>query len=148
MSPQIRMLHAYIGMLIAPAVIFFATTGLLQIYNLHEAHGAYSPPRLVEMLSSVHKDQRFAMGHDKPPGAERPHSVKPAPVSEARPHADRPKIATGLLKAFFAFVAVSLILSTLAGIWMALQQSRRRRTHLVLLVIGIVVPVALAALTA
>jgi hypothetical protein len=147
-SLQIRKLHAYIGMLIAPAVVFFATTGLLQIYSLHEAHGDYSPPPLVEMLSSVHKDQRFALGHHKPPsGAHRPKPESGAGAGQP-PHEDSTHTATPLLKAFFALVAISLIFTTLAGIWMALQQSRNRRMHLVLLAIGIVVPFALAALTA
>ena len=53
-----------------------------------------------------------------------------------------------LLKAFFAVVALGLIFSTGAGIWMALQQAARRRTHLVLLAIGTFVPLILAALTA
>jgi hypothetical protein len=53
-----------------------------------------------------------------------------------------------LLKAFFALVAIGLIFSTVAGIWMALQQAMRRRTHLVLLAIGTFVPLILGALTA
>lgn len=146
MSLQIRKLHAYIGMLIAPAILFFATTGLLQIYSLHEAHGGYTPPPIVEMLSSVHKDQRFALGHRKPPSS----SAKPASGESAGqpPHEEQPHTATSVLKAFFALVAISLIFTTLVGIWMALQQVRNRRTHLALLAIGIVVPVVLGALTA
>ena len=61
---QIRTLHAYIGMLIAPTVFFFAATGLLQIYSLHEAHPGYTPPSLIEKLSAVHKDQHFVAGPD------------------------------------------------------------------------------------
>jgi hypothetical protein len=145
---QIRRLHAYVGMFIAPTVFFLAATGLLQVYSLHEAHPGYTPPALIEMLSAVHKDQRFAMGHKEPPEAARPHAAGPA--SEP-PHAERPRnahIATTLLKAFFTLVALGLIFSTGAGIWMALQQAARRRTHLVLLATGTLVPVILAALTA
>ena len=153
LSLQIRKLHAYIGMLIAPTVIFFATTGLLQIYSLHEAHPGYTPPPLIEMLSAVHKDQRFSMGH-RPPGGERPHAAKTmpeAPRTGEAPHGNKNRgshIATMLLKAFFASVAIGLIFSTGAGIWMALQHAMRRRTHLVLLAIGSLVPLILAALTA
>ena len=150
---QISKLHAYFGMLIAPTVIFFASTGLLQIYSLHEAHPGYTPPAFIEKLSAVHKDQRFSMGK-RPPGGERPHTAGSAsgpPRGGEAPHTDSPRsahIATMLLKAFFALVAIGLIFSTVAGIWMALQQAMRRRTHLVLLAIGTFVPLILGALTA
>jgi hypothetical protein len=152
-SLQIRTLHAYVGALIAPAVIFFATTGLLQIYSLHEAHPGYTPPALLEELGSVHKDQRVAMEHRAPTAGKRPPPPSPPRAGNAddEPRADKPHnshTATNLLKAFFAFVAIGLIFSAGSGIWMALQQTRRRRTHCVLLLIGTLVPVILAALTA
>jgi hypothetical protein len=151
---QVRTLHAYLGMLIAPAVIFFAATGLIQIYSLHEQHEGYTPPPLIEKLGMVHKNQRFALGHHKPSGGERPRSAAPAagPAHPAEaPHTDearQPKVAIGLLKAFFALVAVGLIFSTATGVWMALCQRMRRRAYVALLLIGAVLPVILAALSA
>ena len=152
-STQIRTLHAYVGMLIAPTVIFFATTGLLQIYDLHEAHPGYTPPAFLEALGSVHKDQRIALDHHRLPAGKHPPTTSPASAEHdhEEPHADAPRyshIATNLLKAFFASVAVGLIFSSGSGVWMALQQTKRRRTHWVLLLIGTLVPVILAALTA
>jgi hypothetical protein len=150
---QIRTLHAYLGMCIAPTMIFFAATGLLQIYNLHEAHPGYTPAPIIEKLAGVHKDQRFAPGHHDANDSEAPLPSDPAvaqrPVEVSPGDETRePRAATNLLKAFFAFVAIGLILSTGAGIWMALQQSAKRRTHLMLLLIGTLVPVILAALSA
>jgi hypothetical protein len=148
---QIRILHTYIGMLIAPTVLFLATTGLLQIYNLHEAHPGYTPPLLIEKLSAIHKDQRFSAGHEEPHDAAPPHAAKPpAPHVEESNHErnSRAHLATSILKAFFAAVAIGLVVSTCLGIWMGLQHRLRRRTHLVLLVIGAVIPLTLAALTA
>jgi hypothetical protein len=148
---SIRQLHAYLGMLIAPTVLFLAATGLLQIYNLHEAHAGYTPPALIAALSAVHKDQHFAMKDDDGHAAgaearkhEAEHEAEHAAEHEGKGGAQTP---ITLLKAYFALVAVGLFLSTLAGLWMALQQSLRRRTHLVLLAIGTIVPVVLAALT-
>jgi hypothetical protein len=141
---QIREWHAWIGALIAPSILFFATTGLLQLWSLHEAHGAYAPPAFVEMAGALHKDQKFALGHHHAPAA----AAKPA--KDAHEHADapdQPKPAILLLKAFFTLVAVSLIASTLAGMWMALSQSRQRRALGVVMLIGAVTPVLLAALT-
>lgn len=61
-------------------------------------------------------------------------------ADHARP---RPKLATNLLKAFVIAAAVVLIVSTLFGAWMGLQDRRRRTTHLVLLVAGVVIPALL-----
>lgn len=144
----IRQLHAYIGMLIAPTVLFLASTGILQIYNLHEAHGAYAPAPLIEKLSAVHKDQVFKVEDDDGP----PHGAPkagPAAAPDAGPppeeHHHRPKLAVTLLKAYFATVAVALIVSTSLGVWIALRAGLRRRTYIGLLVVGTIVPVALAA---
>jgi hypothetical protein len=141
----IRQLHAYVGMLIAPTVLFLAVTGVLQIYNLHEAHGPYVPAPIIEKLSSVHKDQVFKLKHEggPPPPLNRPAPGAAAPAEQHH----RPKLAVTLLKAYFACVAVALICSTCLGLWIALRAPLRRRTHIWLLAIGTVVPFALAALT-
>lgn len=58
----VRKLHTYVGMFIAPSVIFFALSGALQLFHLHEARGSYHPPPLIEMLGSLHKDQVLSSG--------------------------------------------------------------------------------------
>jgi len=143
---QIRTIHTYVGMLIAPAVLFFACTGILQIYSLHEAHGGYTPPPLIEKLARVHKDQVFALEQKGPPpaAASAPKPASPPPGGEKH----HVKLATTLLKAVFAAVAVGLIGSTCAGLWMALRQPGKRRLYLMLLTIGAAVPLVLAALSA
>jgi len=144
---SLRTLHTYLGMLIAPTVVFLAFTGLLQIYSLHEAHGDYRPPPLIEELASVHKDQVFRLGHhhDAPsPQADRVRTPS-TPKAETP---ERPKAAVLALKLVFTAVAVALGTSTLIGVWMGLQPALRRRTCVVLLAIGTLVPIALVALSA
>jgi len=140
---QLRLWHTYIGFFIAPSVLFFALTGSLQLFSLHEAHGSYQPPALIEKLSSVHKDQVFRA---KAPQADHPAGRTPhAATGAAHPdHADRgPRLGTYLLKWFFLVVALGLVVSTALGLWFGFTHVRRRRTALLLLAVGAVIPVAL-----
>jgi hypothetical protein len=143
----VRQWHSYIGLFIAPSVLFFALTGAVQIFNLHEAHGGYQPPAIVEKLSSVHKDQVFAFG-DHHHLAEAvantgPPVAAPGPRVDAQDEADRTALPTLLLKWFFLAVALCLILSTSFGIWMGVTQIRAKRLAWLLLVAGTVIPVGL-----
>jgi hypothetical protein len=167
----LRQWHSYIGVFIAPSVLFFALTGALQLFSLHEAHGDYQPPALIEALGKVHKDQVFQAGKKKPaPEAEKAapapaeadhdadhdadhehdadHHEAAAPAPAARDHAKHDKtkgqkLSTQLLKWTFLAVAVGLMLSTLIGLWMALAHGRRKGVLWVLLLLGAVLPVAL-----
>jgi hypothetical protein len=142
---SIRQLHAYIGLFIAPSVLFFALTGTLQLFSLHEAHDDYQPFALIEKLSSVHKDQVFAFGD---------HHAEPAPGSAAQKTAagaagggqeeqEKTELSTVMLKSFFLLVALSLALSTALGLWMGLTQMRRKRIAWVLLAAGTLIPLGL-----
>jgi hypothetical protein len=136
---SIRTWHTYIGLLIAPSVLFFCLTGALQLFSLHEAHGAYQPALLIEKLGKVHKDQVFAADeHHTPKEAEGPNSSE-KPESDH----DEPAITTWLLKSYFLLVALGLTVSTIFGIWMALTHIRHKRVANTLLLIGVVIPVLL-----
>jgi hypothetical protein len=138
---SIRLWHNYIGIFIAPSVIFFALTGALQIFSLHEAHGSYEPPALIEKLSSVHKDQVFA----RKPHEEHDESGSqpPATAEHEVEHDEGPALGTVLLKWFFLFVALALATSTVLGLWIGLTHIQRKRTGRWLLLAGIVLPVTL-----
>lgn len=77
----IRQWHSYIGLFIAPSVLFFALTGALQVFSLHEADGDFTPLPIVEKLASVHKDQQFTMGHHH--AKPKPEAGNPAPPKRA-----------------------------------------------------------------
>ena len=137
---SIRIWHMYIGILIAPSVLFFALTGALQLFSLHEAHGSYEPPPLIEKLSRLHKDQVFAQKEHEEHESEGAGAQK-HPKAEKE---DQPRLGTVLLKWFCLLVALGLSISTLLGLWMGLTQLRRRRTGWWLLAVGIILPAALA----
>jgi hypothetical protein len=150
---SIRTWHTYLGLLIAPSVLFFALTGALQLFSLHEAHGTYHPLPVVEKLSSVHKDQVYALGHHDEPPPEAP-AARAQPADDAHPpappaaeHEDEPAIGTPLLKWFFLVVALGLATSTVLGLYMGLTHIRHKRTGWWLLAIGVVVPLVLGILT-
>ena len=149
MSPAtLRKWHSYLGLFIAPSVLFFALTGAAQIFNLHEAHGSYQPLPIVEKLSSVHKDQVFAFGdHHAPPGdpgdlAKPPGAPGPGPQEDD----DRTSASTLMLKWFFLLISLALLVSTCFGVWMGLTQIRQRRTAWLLLIAGALVPTGLLVL--
>ena len=143
----LRRWHAYIGLFIAPSVLFFALTGAVQLFSLHEAHGTYRPLPILEKLASVHKDQVFASGdhHDAAPVADadagKPESG--AGSTGAKPDGDEPGLATVLLKYFFLLVALGLTASTALGLWMGLKQMRRQRIAWLLVLAGTLTPLVL-----
>lgn len=137
----IRQWHTYVGAFIAPSVLFFALTGSLQLFALHEAHGAYKPPLVIEKLGMVHKDQVFAAKPKRAPAAA---SAKPK-AEAAKPEAG-PKASTQALKWLFLAVAAGLVISTCLGLWMALFHSRRKGVAWGLLLAGAAVPVLILTL--
>ena len=141
---SIRQLHAYIGLFIAPSVLFFALTGALQLFDLHEAHGDYQPFALIEKLSSVHKSQAFAFGdhHVTDPGSE---TQKPAAgtAGGAAEDEDKTELSTLILRGFFLLVALCLVLSTALGLWIGLAQTRQQRIAWMLVLAGALMPAGL-----
>lgn len=143
----IRRWHSYIGLFIGPSVLFFALTGAAQIFNLHEAHGHYQPPAVLEKLSSVHKDQLFALGHHPEPGEPEANPHQPdggtLPPAAAEHDGDQRGLSTLALKIFFLTVAFCLVLSTTLGLWIGLTQTRQKRVAWTLVFSGVLIPVGL-----
>src|SRR5271170_4934326 len=76
----IRLTHHYIGLFFSPTILFFAITGGLQMFGLHEtARGSsYVPPNILVHLSQLHKKGTLYL----PPR-------KPAPPNVAKPDGAR-----------------------------------------------------------
>jgi hypothetical protein len=162
----IRKIHGYVGLFIAPSVVFFALTGALQLYGLHETRGAYHPPAILEKLGNLHKDQRFGLSEHEAGPADHDHATTGAEDGDHDHDAKAPSRAPGesarglvkggakaeeatpfretALKALFLVVATGLTLSTLLGVWMALLPHRRNALAISLLIAGVVLPAALA----
>lgn len=145
----LRLWHSYLGVLIAPSVLFFSLTGAVQLFSLHEDHGDYHAPVLLERLASVHKDQVLTGHEHHGPSAGPPPqaaAVEPggAPSqSGAEPRDQGPTAPTLLLKWFFLMVALGLATSTGLGLWIAFTRQRRPRLTWALLITGLVIPLLL-----
>jgi hypothetical protein len=139
---QIRIWHTYLGILVAPSVLFFCLTGAFQLFSLHEAHGKYVPAPILEKLAKLHKDQVLEQKRHEPetPAAEAAAPEQPAAAEEE----DKKPLATMLLKVFFLLVAMSLMVSTILGLWMAMKNARRRGRYWLLLGLGAAIPTVLA----
>jgi hypothetical protein len=148
----VRQIHLYVGVFIAPALLFFAFTGGLQVFSLHETtRGSdYKPPAWLVVMAQLHKKQTATVAVRKPhPMDADNHSTAPTsspaasmPMKSDMPHADERHPLP--LKIFSAFVAFGLFVSTLIGLYMAYRYTRRSMLVTVLLLAGIVLPIVLA----
>jgi len=154
----VRLTHKYLGVFVAPAVIFFAFTGALQTFSLHETSKGsdYKPAHWILVLSRIHKDQTPVLPPARPkPAPEAPKADKhhddglvvqaapaaaPAPVPVPKKHNALP------LKIFFLIVAISLIFSTFTGLAMAYKYAGNKLAITLTLIAGIVIPVLMLVL--
>jgi hypothetical protein len=139
----LRRWHGYLGAFIAPSVIFFALTGAIQLFSLHEAHDGYRPAPIVERLSRVHKDQVFSLEtHGGPPPGEAP-TGSAASRPHVHPDDDRLALPTALLKWFFLVVALGLALTSTFGVLIGLTRPGGKTTTIVLMIAGAAIPLVL-----
>jgi hypothetical protein len=146
-----RLTHRYIGLFIAPALMFFALTGALQTLSLHEGApgSSYKAPAWIATLAQIHKNHELKK--PKPPATgpkdDKPKADKPAqaraPDVPAAPLTAMPTAKWKMhtpLKIFFLLVALGLFTSTLTGIYMSYRYGGSKIAVTVLLLAGIVVP--------
>lgn len=145
LSLVIRRIHLYAGLLIAPSVLFFALTGAVQLFGLHEAHDGYRPAPIIERMGELHKNQRFALKEKRPEALALRGAVHA--MAAAPEKADPPTpVRETLLKWTFLAVALGLILSTGLGLWIAFTSPRQAPIHWVMLAVGALLPLAILIL--
>lgn len=163
----LRQIHLYIGIFISPALLFFAFTGALQTFSLHEqVKGSdYKPPVWVMRLAQLHKNQTTEVkpkpvpGGSDHAGAGEHESVaampsehggsadKEAATAKRQPAPAVPVVTKRQqhvpMKIFFLLVSLGLFTSTLTGLYMAYRYSRKAWVVTVWLAAGVVVPLLL-----
>lgn len=157
---QARQWHLYLGTFFAPSILFFALTGALQLFGLHEGHpgDAYQPPAWLAKLGSLHKNQTVAERRGPPPGSAggqmrspeaRNEGSKPAQGDGPRRNEGRQQSRFTLaLKWFFLAASMGLVFTTALGIYMAFKFNRSPALIWGLLAGGTAIPAALVILMA
>jgi hypothetical protein len=136
---RLRQLHNLLGAFFAPAIIFFAVSGALQTFSLHENHdgGPYRPPAWIVAMASIHKDQTLPEpnptedAHDRAKG-EAPEHHHPEDARSPLP-----------LKIFVLLLAIGLATTAIMGLVIALRNRATRRSTLIMVALGTLLPVAL-----
>lgn len=143
----LRQIHLYLGVFCAPAILFFAFTGALQSFGLNDRapDGSYTPPLWVSVLAQIHKKQSSQLPQHRPP-APAPNAasaqvpakkVEVASTGQQQHHNPLPE------RIFFLVVCVSLVLSTITGIWMSWKYKRNALVLVGVFVAGILIPLVL-----
>jgi hypothetical protein len=148
----LRRYHHYIGVFLAPAILLFSVSGMVQTFRLNEEKGwGGTPPNWMVWIAAFHKDQ--TPPREKPAGAK-PAAKPAAAIAEDHDHdhdapraekapspAKRPSPLP--LKIFVVLMGLGLLVSTLIGVTIALNNRATRRTSIIMLVIGAVLPLIL-----
>lgn len=147
----IRLTHHYSGVFLAPAILFFAITGGLQTFSLHETTrgSSYKPPALLVHLSQLHKKATLVVPERRPgppPGAVTPSASAAAPKTAPVAPAEGKTKNLLPMKIFFALVSIGLVLSTVTGVVMAFKYTRSTATVAGVLAAGVVLPLLLLLL--
>ena len=149
---SVRLIHRYIGLFFSPTILFFAITGGLQMFGMHEtARGSsYVPPNILVHLSQLHKKGTLYLPLRKvsPPNSVKSDGAKldgskleiPKPT-QASPATPPPNSLP--MKIFFAATALALAVSTCTGLIMGWKYARRKSIVLLTLAAGVLIPAIL-----
>jgi hypothetical protein len=166
---KVRLVHFYLGAFFAPLILFFAFSGVLQVFKLHEAYRDVPGSRgdWIAWFGQFHKEQAWIPPRVAPARRGTPDAAPdsgPRAAQKAEPDAapksgpDAPKAgpkgapadrerpaASQPMKWLVAAMGVALMGTTALGLWIASGYRNRRRGLLIALAAGIVVPLLLMA---
>jgi hypothetical protein len=150
-----RRLHRFLGVFFTPTILFFAFSGALQVFGLHESPRKGEPPPIawIADIASIHKDQKLRSQaepheHQATPAGEAkgtPGDSHPAAVGQAARPAER-QPSSQPLKLFVLAMAIALGLSSLIGVYLALSNPRVRGEAGIALALGVILPLLLLLL--
>ncbi|HWA93331.1 MAG TPA: hypothetical protein VG844_01930 [Terracidiphilus sp.] len=139
---SIRLVHRYLGLFFAPAIIFFAFTGALQTFGLHEnsQNSSYVPPRWIVSMAQLHKKQTAQIPPPKNRAQPKKGDEAPAATAKQKTGNNGAKLA---LKWFVFVMSLALMLTTFLGVMMALRYGGSVRVVWAVVLFGVLFPVAI-----
>jgi hypothetical protein len=142
---RIRALHFYLGVFFAPLVIFYAFTGSLQVFKLHEAYRATpgAPGDWIAWFGNFHKEQAWIA--PRPAPAKAAPSPSPSPAGEGKAARQERSPWAQPMKWLVAAMGMALAATACLGLYMAFSYPSRRRNCTITLACGIVIPLVLMA---
>lgn len=159
-----RQIHLYLGLFSAPAILFFALSGALQTFSLHQAKKGndYKPANWIAVMAELHKNQTTQLPVRKQQPSATASASKPDAdgVLKGSAQAAAPKTSTSLpmrgegapkhnalpLKIFFLIISLSLFVSLSTGVYMSYKYSRNKILVAGSLIAGFLVPTLLTFL--
>lgn len=137
---NLRLLHRYMGLLFSPAILFFAFSGTLQVFDLHSPNRStgYIPPAWLVEIAQLHKKQTLSLPKGKSKAVQ-PESGDPE-VQKKETKATKSSLP---LKCFVLAMSVGLMVTTFLGIYMSFRLGGERRLAWAMLVAGTLLPVAM-----
>ena len=146
LRPQsLRMWHTYCAALSAPTMLFFALTGMLQLFDFHKARPdvGYQPPAFLLAIGTLHKNQTIEASRDSDDTAgAKPHKHDTAAGKRGR----TPKTLTSgqvLLKWYAVLASTSFVITALMGLYMSVRLRGDKKAVLALFLAGIFLPLAI-----
>lgn len=132
---QARRIHTWFGVFFAPAILFFACSGLAMTLGLHKNNpetGA-EPTSWIAKLAEIHRKQSAA-----------PIAPRASKAASDKPTAEKATVV--FFRGFVVLMCGGIVVTTVLGLWMALSSPRGRRAHWALLCIGTALPIAFLCL--
>ncbi|MDR0533829.1 MAG: hypothetical protein LBH01_07735 [Verrucomicrobiales bacterium] len=114
----LRSLHLYLGCLFAPMLLFFAVSGIWQVFRWND-HRSAEGPSILGYLSTIHTGSAFK-----------------------NPNLPVQTLSSAAMHWFVVLMSVVFIFTIILGIVMACKTGRRK-TALLCLLAGLAVPIGL-----
>lgn len=139
---KLRILHRYMGLFFSPAILFFASTGALQTFDLHspDKGTGYVPPTWLVEMAQLHKKQTLNLTKGRSKSTQVESVSGDLPVDKK---AGRPRMSVLPLKCFAVVMSIGLIATTFLGIYMAFRFGGTSKLIWGMLAAGTVLPIAM-----
>ena len=146
---RLRRVHLLMGSFVAPITIFFAATGVVQVFGFHRApkDGSYKPPEAVNVASSVHRNEYFRAVPATPSECEGiTDGLEQLRCRERVQERLAERVPARMFAWLMVFGAAGIALNAVTGVLMAVQLKAWRGYVVLLFALGLLAPVLLILL--